>query len=447
MKVTYNSYFIKIVLLSVLYFTLPMVFGFIGDLSTYGSYVRSIFYFFLLTIISVILFLGKTYVKFYSIVFVVQILIGLLHYIVFVDPNYFSGQGEPSPDFWHEHQAIFSSVEKVINNKHSVGLFYVENLDSWGVTHPEIWQLILWPFVFLQHKWLNYAPLNIFSSLLASMNLMLVFNNNYPGKEGDYKSARKLLLIVTAFFPMFLFNDTLWRDPFGEALISIGLVMMTLSRSLIKKVISFIVLAATSFIQRTAYLLIVGAVTAIPELRVKKKTTLIILIPFFALLMYGLLGYFNMNEEEGYVDAYVKYTSVLALPIKLVLGLIGPFPWIQFLLAFEGYPYFAFQLSDYILGIFQLAYFFAILLNLKRFSFKGLGYMELMGFGIALSGFATSMMHIGYIAEGIYFTLPWFFKRMGTDYIKYFVWSLFFLIFLNVFVMTFGISGISSLWR
>ena len=64
-----------------------------------------------------------------------------------------------------------------------------------------------------------------------------------------------------------------------------------------------------------------------------------------------------------------------------------------------------------------------------------------------LSGFVTSQMHIGYIAEGLYFTLPWFFNSVGSIYKRFFNISLFVLVILNVVVLTMGGLSISSLWK
>ena len=139
--------------------------------------------------------------------------------------------------------------------------------------------------------------------------------------------------------------------------------------------------------------------------------------------------------------------SILALPLKIVMGVIGPFPWTQFMLTFTGGIHYAYQLSDYILGVFQFGFLIAMISEWKHISFRNLNSITIMGFGIAMSGFISNAMHIGYIAEGVFFTLPWFFLQVGTKYKKYFCISFMVLLLLNIVVVAMGSVGISNLWR
>lgn len=444
--VTFSSYLFKILIIAVLFIALPMAFSFGGQLPTTGSFLVSCVCFFILTIVSAWLILGKHYVRFYTITFVLQIIIGIIHYLSLVDPNYFLTNGDPVSSFWNEHQYVFRNVEQLINNRIEKGLFYFDNTE-WEVSHSEIWKIISLPFTFLGHKWLNYAPLNTFSSLLASINIMFVYNTHYPNNDGDYKSARRWLLMVSAYFPLFILNDTLWRDPFGMALISIGIVFLMISNTKLTKILSVIILSLFAFIQRTVYVIIIGATYAINEIRRQKNGFVILLLPLFVIILFVLSRYVMSFESEEYASGYVNQMSLLALPIKIIFGLIGPFPWTQFGKTFNGMVNYAYQLRDYLLGILQLGFLLAIINKRKLLSLKNLDFMTLMGVGIMFSGFLTTMMHIGYIAEGVYFMLPWFLKKIGSDFGRYILVSFFILVFLNLIVSLFGISGISTMWR
>lgn len=444
--ISFNSYLTKILIIAALFFTLPMVISSSGDLPTSASYIRSILCFFVLTWVGVSLLLGKKYVKFYLIAFGVQIVIGLAHYLVYVDPMYFSSNGDPSERFWREFLSVYDALDILISDRHSYGLLYF-NSDGFYVSHPEIWQIISWPTTFWGHKWMNYAPLNTFSSLMASANILLVFNTQYKGTENEKKSIGHWVMVATAYFPLFLLNDELWRDPFGVFLISIGLTMITLSNSIVTKSISFVVLAIFSFVQRTVYLLITGAVTALREISIKKTAIKVLVIPVFVALFILLFQIFSANEQAEYTSGYVNEMSYIALPIKIIFGLIGPFPWWVFPDLAESNPAFSFQLAHYLQGVLQVGCLFAIIANYKKLSFKDLDYMTLMGFGIALSGFVSRMMHIGYIAEGIYFILPWLFNQIGPRFQKYFWLSFVFLVFLNILTIVLGTSGITNFYR
>lgn len=445
-RITFNSYLTKILMVSVLFITLPMAFSFAGNLPTAASYLESFSCFFIMTILSVRILLGPKYVRFYTIAFIVQTIIGLAHYLLLVDPSYFSSTGDPVSTFWREYLAVYDSVERLVEDRHSFGLLYFDS-GSWQVTHPEIWKIISWPITFLGVKWLNYAPLNLYSILMASANVMVWYNHKYPGLKGDKNGARKYLLFFSAYFPQFILNDTVWREPFGLAIISIGIVLLSLSNNLLTKGISFIVLGFFSFIQRTVYLVIAGATLALGEMTIKKKAAKIFLIPIFAILFFYLVQFFDTQVSEDYTSGYVNSMSIMALPIKIIFGMIGPFPWTQFFIVTKFNAAAFYQLQDYLTGVFQIGYLIAILSNIKSFSFRNLDYMTIMGFGIALAGFMTRMMHIGYISEGIFFTLPWFFSQIGEKYRKYLLISFISLLLLNVVVTFLGTSGLTNFYR
>lgn len=56
-------------------------------------------------------------------------------------------------------------------------------------------------------------------------------------------------------------------------------------------------------------------------------------------------------------------------------------------------------------------------------------------------------MHIGYISEGLIFTLPWFFYQVRVGYARYFKLSLSILVFLNILILMIGNVGFSNLWK
>ena len=425
-----------------------MLFGGIDEISTRDSYINSFICFFLLTLFSVYVLLGRKYVVFYCIAYVVLALIGLAHYLFFLDPDYFIGGGDPPFSFQGEYQSVYYDVGNVIEGRKNYGLLYFDK-DVFMITHPEIWRIISWPFTFLGHKWLSYSLLNTYVSLVSSANIVIIYYLNHYNSASNMDMGR-IILLTSAFFPLWWFNDQLWRDPMGVALMSIGLVFVSLSHSPIEIIVSLVIFGAFSYIQRTIYALIAFFTAVIKWLERMRKALFVILIPLLFLVFSLLLQQYGENQQEGYMSIYLNPMSFWALPIKIIIGLIGPFPWNQFLLAFDANlisSSYAFQLSDYFLGTFQLGYLFAIVFERRRFSLKNVDFVTLMGFSIMITGFVTPMMHIGYIAEGLIFTLPWFFGSIGNRYWRYMGIAFLALVLLNVFVLAFGISGISSIWR
>ncbi len=443
----YNTFIIylnKIAIISVLFILLPVVLGSIYSNDTLSSYLISVLCFFFLTIISAKLILGEqNYIRFYSIVYIVEIILGLIHYIYFVDPHYFATEGGPNGKFWHEYLSVFNSLERLNGLRDSVSVFYWMSQREFQVTHAEIWHLISWPFFFLGNKWLNYSALNAFSCLLTSMNILYLYHNSYFYENSIEKQVR----YWTAFFPIFLLNDTVWRDSFGIALISIAIVLTSLSKNIIEWIVSFFVFGIFSFLQRTVYFFLAGISSMwnyIGEIKNMSAKILLFVVGFIAL--YLLIITSDVNNE-GYSSGYINSMSLFALPIKIVFGMIGPFPWTLFPTLVERNPVFAWQLQDYLMGTFQFGYLLCIIFNWKTVSFRNLDVMTIMGFGMMLSGFLTRQLHIVYIAEGVIFTLPWFFSQFSTVYCRYFYYSLIILFALNILLLITGNIGIASMWH
>lgn len=444
-KVSFSAYFRNIAVLLLLFTTLPLLLGLLGLNGTLGSYIISILCFFLLTLIGAKLILNEgKYIRFYAIVFITEILLGLAHYLFFVDSTYFSTMGGPSAAFWHEYLSVFEAVERLNESRNLYGIFYWMGTEEFQVTHPEVWHVISWPFYFMGNKWMNYSALNVFCCLLISMNVLLLYRTNYKYD----KNVELKIRFWTAFFPSFLLSGTVWRDPMGIALVSIGIVLVTLSKNPIERILSCLIFGFFAFIQRTMYLIlaVVSSIWGYVN-NIKSKTfkTLLFLIAIFVLYYLSV----NTNEvtSEDYNSAYVNSMSFLALPIKIVFGMIGPFPWSAFSTLVEQNPAFAWQLQDYLMGTFQLGFLICLVCKWKKISFRKMDAMTVMGFGIMVSGFLTKQLHIGYISEGVLFTLPWFFSQVGSVYNKYFRYSLMILVLLNIVVLVIGNVGISSLWR
>lgn len=442
--ISFNGYLYKVVIITILFFLFPIFFTSSADATTLESYFHSVLCFFALTIISVKLLLNDIkYIKFYTFAYILELLIGIVHYLIFVDPNYFAGNGNPPISFWHEHLAIYDAIERLITER-QYNLFVIMDADTFSVTHSAVWHIISWPFYWLNVKWLNFSPLNTFSSLFTSANLMLIYLNRYPFD----RKIHNILLISVTFFPLFILNDTLWRDPFCLGLMSTGVVFFALSKNLIEKVVSFFIMGVSSFLHRTVYV-VISAISATYGYIKSMKNNFGKVILFFVGCILLLFSYRIAFKENGYeyTSIYLNNYSLYALPIKVLFGLIGPFPWVNFPNLSRANPAFSFYLGNYLMGTFQLGYLYAIVANWGKIRFREMDFVTVMGFLIMLSGFVSRQMNIEYVAEGLLLTLPWFYNTVGRNYKKYFLYSLTTLIFLNVVFLFIGRAGISALWK
>lgn len=441
---TFKSYLSKIILIVALFVFLPIIFSPLATTTT-SSYIASCVCFLIITLVVVKLMLRENwFVRFYAFAFIIQTLLGLAHYLYFVDLHYFQGNGGGSSAFWHEYLSVFGAIDRLQDARNNFGVLYVMGSEDFQVTHYEIWHIISYPFYFLQHKWLNYEPFNIFASLSTSCNIMLLYKNFYRVD----KSTSKTILYWTAFFPSFLLADTVWRDAFGIYLISIGITLASLSDSNIAKVFSFVVFCFGSFIQRTMYIIL--ACVSIFWGNIIRTRTIVLKLLYFILGVVALYYVGNIAQdanEDGYSNSYVNNMSLFALPIKIIFGMIGPFPWTNFFDGVRENPASAWDIKGYVMGTFQLGYLFAIFIKWKLLSFKRLDTLTIMGFGMMLSGFLTKQLHMGYISQGLLFTLPWFFSQIGPDYKVYVKYSLTILVMLNILLLSLGHLNISALWR
>lgn len=443
-KITFVSYFSKVIIIAALFVFLPMLFSPFAT-STASSYISSCICFFIITLVGVKLFLIENrYVKFYALAFIIQIVLGLGHYLYFVDSHYFSTNGSPSARFWYEFISVYDAVGRLQESRESCGLLYWMGAEEIQITHAEIWHIISFPFYFLQHKWLNYEALNVFSSILLSCNIMLLYKRKY----NENKFVHKVLLFWTAYFPQFIFSDTVWRDAFGVFMISIGAVLVSISNTIISKFISFVIFGFCAFFQRTMYLVLAGISTFWGEFtRIRSVILKIFYMLLSIVLLFYLRNYAESVNGEDYNSGYVNIMSYVTLPIKIFFGMIGPFPWTNFFKNVEANPVFAWDLKDFLMGTFQLGYLYSIIFKWKHFSFKNLDTITVMGFGIMLSGFVSKQMHIGYISEGLIFTLPWFFTCIGQEYKRFLKYSFLTLLFLNLVLLMIGNLGIANLWK
>lgn len=252
-NISFRAYLVKIAIIFSLYVLLPVFLGMLNITGTFGTYLVSVICFLTLTIIASKLILeDNRYIIFFICAFLLEITLGLVHYTFFVDPAYFESDGEANSSFWFEYRSVVSAVGRINFARDMHGALHWISAEKFGATHPEIWHIISWPFYFIGHKWLNYSALNAFGAMLTSMNILFLYNKIY---DYDARTENKIKY-WTAFFPTFLLCGTVWRDPFGIALVSIGIVLATLSGNTLERAISTLLFCSAAFVQRTMYTLL-----------------------------------------------------------------------------------------------------------------------------------------------------------------------------------------------
>ena len=236
---------------------------------------------------------------------------------------------------------------------------------------------------------------------------------------------------------------------------SIGLVLIFFSRKFIIQLLMLVIACYLFYLQRTIYPLILISAFIIDKIinqrsnSPKRDLPIIIFTIIITIIILPTILDVSSTDENQAILATAFNFNLLILPLKFILGTIGPFPWTQFLL-YEQIPAFAYQLQDYLQGTFNLAVFAAIILKMKHFFKKGnLNLLSILGLLLLFSGLMTSVMHITYTAIGIFFMIPWIFTTLNIkQFTVFYKYSFFSLILLNIIVIyLLGNVGISALWR
>ncbi len=412
-----------------------------------NSIIASTTAFFLIVVFSAFILLkSNKWIAFFIIAYFVKILIGLIHYLYFIDPEYFQ-TGAYKALTW-EFEAVFERILSYSHEKQSYGIFYFEYRKG-DFEHQEILNLISIPFVYFGDNVLTITPINAFSSLLISINVILISKYKFHSSN----KRLKYIAITTAYFPMTLISSLLYRDIVGLALMSIGLVLVLLSKKSTTKYLMLIIACYLFYLQRTVYPVILIVAFVIDyiffqrtkrnaaELFYKIVTVIVCLIAFLIIFKYS-----NTETNQEMASGAFSF-NFLFLPVKLILGLVGPFPWNQFLM-YEIMPAYAYQLEDYLQATLNMSIVAVLIIYRKKyFNKKSFNLLNITGLLLILTGLFNTFMHMTYVGIGFVFLLPWLFsnidiKKFTTIYIKVFL----IIFILNILVIAFfGNLGVKSL--
>lgn len=448
-KLNYSVWDYVLRLTGVIIFSLVIFLLFGNHDSPLSSFIWSSIVFLIITIFStIILFKNTSWVWFFVFAYLVKLIIGLVHYLYFIDPVYFTS-GIYNP-LTFEYDGVFNQIVTSAHDKLAHGIFYYQHYEG-GVTHQEIISLISIPFMFFGDYVLTIAPINSFSSLLISMNVILISRHKLRYNIRKIKP----IAILTAYFPMTLISSLLYRDTVGLALMSVGLTLIILSKRGIIQYLMLIIACYLFYLQRTMYpfiLLLAFIINIVVNQNFKSKgrdifykvSTVALSIALLPVIISLSFTEVNQNMAAGGMNV-----NLVSFPIKMIVGLIGPFPWTNFLI-YKTFPAYAYQLQDYLQGTLNVSIVVTILFFWKKYFNKGsLNLLNLTGFLLISTGLFTAQMHSTYVAIGFVFLIPMIFTKINlTEFNKRYLYSFLALLFLNIIVVVlFGNLGISSLWK
>lgn len=379
-------------------------------------------------------------IKFLAFAYIIKILIGVFHYIWFIDPTYFHGSGD---------EVKLTSVNDFMSMFDQVGVF-VDNFDGsmksigeyGNMPHAELYALMSLTFKIVGNYYLTIIPLNVVCSLFIA--LMITYVVKLRG--GNYQVA----LFLCSFFPMTLLSDYFFRDAFGLMICTFALVLVLLSKEWYK--ILILVFASYLFYwQRTMYVVIPFIAYFLHQIinssnrkQDPGKIIFYIIIFAFALMFASTFIGGVYEDNRGYTSTTQSLISYLTFPIRYFLCIIGPFPWTQ---CFNGKVENTFMMGDF---FFSAALFY---LTIKGYPLLvkdyrrgvGIDYLVIVGFLIMIMGIMNPAHHLGYVGWGLLFFVPTLTRIFQwSSFVRFHIVFFALMILFNILYIMMGLGGIMN---
>ena len=437
------SRFLKIYgILALVYFALAFT---IGNKSVVGGFVTMSFTALIVSVLASILMLNDAKLRWIVIgTFLIKMVIGLTHYLFFFNADYFSGDGEILRIFQSDFTSYFDYVNGLSEAKEFHGLFYFDDSVQ-KVTHVELLNVLaMFMYKFGIHA-MNILPLNCMFSSLAALNIYICLK-----KIVTFEEKKVGLLWLLTLFPLFLDNVIFVRDITGQFLMSIGLTCFILSPNRYK-LLWIIPTSYLFYMQRVGYIFVPFMAYVMDAVLNKKSSKNMLFIPLLLMVAFYFISGVGGVEEDLALriggGGVANGTLLLLLPIRVVFGIIGPFPWTQFIVKGLVEPAYASQLYNYIAGVIHVGCLIMLFSSAETFKRLLRNQVFMIGLILVGMGILDGAMHITYIMAGTCFMVPTIYLAYNRQlYSKSMRISFFILLGLNIFVIATG-GGIMSFFR
>lgn len=407
----------------------------ISTSNPYSSlFLHSIIGFVLVSIISMVLIRDSKVTWIIAGSFLLKFILGYGHYILFVDPLYFSHPTSVILDRVTDYNSQFGFLNHFIDN--NIG--FIEAATKSEFKHPELFWMMSMIFKHSGVFLLTIIPINCISSSLVAVFTTLI------AKIHGYKNYR-VAAYLTSLLPLSLFSDNFFRDMFGMMLAMFCFVIVYLSK---KKylVLSIILISYVLSLNRMPYIIVPFISLYIHSLVTNKqkqrgsKIILQLLLCFLFFLTWDFLSsIFASDEYNGYLG-YVKNPAVyLLFPIKYFTAIVGMFPWTQ---VFTDPTYYNFSEFFHSASMFYISLIVFPYIYYQVRMYNNINYMSICGILILLMGALSSTPHLGYLSWSTCLFIPSILecfnkKQFIKFHFKYFI----FMILLNTIWVGLGFHG------
>ena len=201
--------------------------------------------------------------------------------------------------------------------------------------------------------------------------------------------------------------------------------------------------------QRTAYIIVPLLVYFLQSLISKKQTKYIIFVPIVMIAAAFIMPEMSVGlgdeiSERAGRGGFMS-TSILMLPVRILFGLIGPFPWTQFIVLGLIEPAYSSQLYHYIAGVVHIGSLYLLFSTTGLFRKLCENGISLVGLIIVGMAILDSHMHITYVMAGSCFIVPLVYLfTEKKNYKKAMLTSFLIMLTLNLIWVGLGLSGVKT---
>jgi hypothetical protein len=319
--------------------------------------------------------------KYALIFFIIRLVIGIAHYLFFLEPDYFQNS---SSDFSYleEYMWLFDSMDMFAAG--TAGTADADTVAGYAETNKNYEMIYLMSFLFY-FGGVKALTVATFNSLVTVYAAFLVYLISLKINENSRNAIFCFLIVLIQPFEMI--TSILSRDTFGQMLVFYSVFLLVFffsSNGLFKIAIIGFASWVSSLVREVYFMipLIVGLGTNMIysvtyNFRNFKKSNLIAFL--FVLIALVVLTPILIDTFLGRFLNVDFANKIFQLPVSFIYSVVGPFPWTQVLYQVTGYEY---HIPGYLTSVFNLTLFLSLLIFLVNNKPSRLQLMILLIFSL-----------------------------------------------------------------
>ena len=350
-------------------------------------------------------YFNKSALKLLLIAYVLRLLVGVVHYLTIMDPNYFENPGFFS--YLWDFKWMHESLSFVSNWWHLDGFF--SPLPDWYFQATKNAYLNMYSgllYYFSGVNALNIAPWNSLHNIYtAGLIGMLAL------QEGGTRKQALFAMTLAAFQPFGFISSLMWRDSVGQSFLVLGVyLLVTYRRRIILCTLLLPVAAFLTYTYREPYLMVILTGTIAMwliqrQFSVAKKLSIMAAVVTVTLAgqLFSIL--WNIGIEQRSLSGEISSQKFIYLPLRALRAVMGPFPWWQIFDRPDGYEYMPADLAQ---AVFNVAVMVIIIPECWR-QWKRRRSIDpplLFGMLFWIGGIVATGVHMAYVSAGIVLLLP-----------------------------------------